>query len=184
MRRFIQIFLILLLLGGGGGGWYLYKKGLTKPWRELVVEELRRRGVEVSFGALAVDPFRGLVARDVRVFESAERQRTVARVNEMVVEANYANAVRGRPFLDSLTLMDAALEIPLDPRNPSGPSVTVNKLSTRIVLPPDRLVISRLDAEILGVSVTASGQLVRPEVLAADSEEPESGPKDIAVRVR
>lgn len=184
MRRFIQIFLILLLLGGGGGGWYLYKKGLTKPWRELVVEELRRRGVEVSFGALAVDPFRGLVARDVRVFESAERQRTVARVNEMVVEANYANAVRGRPFLDSLTLMDAALEFPLDPRNPSGPSVTVNKLSTRIVLPPDRLVISRLDAEILGVSVTASGQLVRPEVLAADSEEPESGPKDIAVLTR
>ncbi len=178
VRRFIQIVLLLLLLVGGGGGWFLYSKGLTKPWRTLVVDELRRRGVEVSFGTLTVDPFRGLVAHDVRVFDSPQRLRTVARVNEMIVEANYANALRGEPFLDSLTLVDASLEIPLDSANPASPSITVSKLNTRIVLPADRLVISRIDAEILGVRVTGSGQLVHPEVLYVVSTMPDSGPKD------
>ena len=79
---------------------------------ELVLEELRRRGVEVTFGSLAVEPFRGLVARDVRVYDSPQRLRTLARVNEVIVEGNYANAVRGNLFVDSLTLVDAALDGP------------------------------------------------------------------------
>ena len=163
VRRFIQIILLLLLLIGSGGGWYLYRKGLTRPWRELVLEELRKRGVEVAFGSLTVEPFRGLVARDVRVFDSPKRHRTLARFNEMIVEANHANAVRGKPFLDSLTLVDAALEIPLDSKNPAGPTITVEKLNTRIVLPADRIVVSRLDAELFGIHVSANGQLVHPE---------------------
>ena len=67
--------LLLLLLAAGGTAWYLYNKGFTKPWREWVVEELRKRGVEVSFSKLTVEPFRGLVAKNVKVFESAERKR-------------------------------------------------------------------------------------------------------------
>ncbi len=184
MRRFIQIVLLLLLLVGGGGGWYLYQKGLTKPWRELVIEELRRRGAEVSFGTLAVEPFRGLVARDVKLFDSPARQRTLAVVNEMIVEANYANAVRGKPFLDSLTLVDASLELPLDSRNPAGPTVTVDKLNTRIVLPADRLVVSRLDARIFGIHVSASGQLVHPEALQREPSPPDKPPENLALILR
>ena len=173
VRRFIQIALLLLLLVGGGGGLYLYQQGLTRPWRELVMEELRRRGVEVTFGALAVEPFRGLVARDVRVFDSPQRLRTLARVDEMIVEANYANAVRGKPFIDSLTLADAALDLPIDALNPAGPVLTIEKLNTRIVLPENRIVISRLDAEVFGIRVSASGQLIHPEALKSDPSKPE-----------
>jgi hypothetical protein len=181
VRRFIQIVLILLLLVAGIGGWYLYRKGLTKPWRELVIEELRKRGVEMSFGTLAVEPFRGLVARDVRVFDSPKKQRMIARVDEMVVEANYANAARGKPFLDAITLVDAALDLPLDSKNPAGPAVTVEKLNTRIVLPEDRLVISRLDAVLFGIRVTASGQLVHPDAIKSEPSKPGDGAENRAV---
>lgn len=181
MRRFIQIALLLLLLAGSGGGWYLYQKGLAKPWRELVMQELRKRGVEVTFGTLAVEPFRGLVARDVRVFDSPERLRTLARVNEMVVEVNYANAVRGKPFVDSLTLSDAALDLPLDSKNPAGPVVMIEKLNTRIVLPEDRLVISRMDAEVFGIHVSASGQLAHPDALKSEPPKPNQDDGNLAL---
>ncbi len=181
VRRFIQIVLLLLLLVGAGAGWFLYERGLTKPWRELVEEELRRRGFEVTFGALAVEPFRGLVARDVRVYDSPQRLRTLARVNEVIVEGNYANAVRGNLFVDSLTLVDAALDVPLDSKNPAGPVVTIEKLNTRVVLPADRMVISRLDAVVFGIHVTASGQLVHPEALQSEEPKPDQLAEDMVL---
>ena len=184
MRRFIQIILLLVLLVGGGGSWYLYERGLTRPWRDLVIEELRRRGVEVSFGSLTVEPFRGLVAKNVRVFDSPKRERTLAQVNEMIVEANYANAVRGKPFLDSLTLVDAALQIPLDTKDPTGPTVTVEKLNTRIVLPADRLVVSRLTAVLFGIHVSASGQIVHPDGWRSDPPGPDKTPDDLMLMTR
>lgn len=159
MRKFIQIVLLLLLLGVGGGGWYLYRKGFTKPWRELVGEELRSRGIELTFSKLTVDPFRGLVAKEVRIFDSPAQRRVVAKVNEMVIEGNYANAVRGTSFVDAITLVDASLELPLDPLRPTGPSVKIEKLNARVLLPPDEVMVSRLDAEVFGIRVQATGQL-------------------------
>ncbi len=163
VRRFFQIVLLMLLLGGAGTMWYLYNKGFTRPWREWVVGELRKRGVEATFGKLTVQPFRGLVAGNVKVYDSPARKRLIAQVDEMVIEANYAHAARGEPFLDALTLVDASLQIPLDPRNPAGPAVKVEKLNTRIHLPPRQLIVARLDAEVFGIRVNASGQLANPE---------------------
>ena len=167
MRRFLQIFLLLLLLTLGGGSWYLYRKGLTKPWREWIVDEVRKHGVEMSFGKLTVEPFRGLVAKDVKIYDSPKRKRVIAKVDEIVIEANYASAAKGRNFLDALTLLDASLELPLDQRQPNGPSVKIEQLSTRVLLPPGQLLVSRLDALIFGIRVQASGQFASPEVLTS-----------------
>ncbi len=151
----------------GGGSWYLYKKGLTKPWRESIVDEVRKHGVEMSFGKLTVEPFRGLVAKDVKIFDSPKRKRVIAKVDEIVIEANYASAARGQNFLDALTLVDASLELPLDQKRPDGPSVKIEQLNTRVLLPPGQLLVSRLDALVFGIRVQASGQLASPEVLTS-----------------
>jgi hypothetical protein len=172
VRRFFQILLILLLLGVGGTMWYLYRKGFTKPWREWLVDELRSRGIEASFSKLTVEPFRGLIAKDVKIYSNADRKRVLAKVDEIVVEANYAHAARGEPFLDALTLVDASLEIPLDPKQPDGPSVHVEKLNTRLHLPPRQLLVARLDAEVFGVHLNASGQLSNPFQARAPSTGP------------
>ena len=56
-----------------GSGWYLAKRGFGRQWRSLVVEELHKRGVEASVGRLTLDPFRGLVAKNVRIFDYKNR---------------------------------------------------------------------------------------------------------------
>ena len=162
VRRFLQITFLLLLITAGIGGRYLYNRGLTKSWREWIVQEVRKHGVEVSFARLTVRPFRGLVAKDVKIYESPARKRVIAHMNEMVIEANYANAVKRRPFLDALTLVDTSLIIPLDPQNPVGLAMRVEKLNARILFPSDQVQVTRFDALVFGIRVRASGSLLVP----------------------
>lgn len=176
VRRFLQIVLALVLLAAGATMWYLYRKGFSRSWREWLVEELRSRGVEVAFSKLTVEPFRGLVAKDVKIFQNAARKRVIAKVDEIVVEANYAHAARGEPFLNALTLVDASLEVPIDPRRPEGDSVRVEKLNTRVHLPPKQLLVARLEAEVFGVRVKAAGQLANPLFTRASPSTPPAPP--------
>ena len=166
MRRFIQLLLLLLLLSGSGVMWYLYRRGFSQSWREWVVRELRDRGAEVSFSKLTVEPFRGLVARDVKLYDSPERKKVLARVDEMLIEANYARAARGEPFIEALTLVDASAQVPLDPKQPDGPSLNVRKLNTRLLLTGEDLLVSRLDAEFEGLRVSAAGRLTNLTALS------------------
>ncbi|MEO6739959.1 MAG: AsmA-like C-terminal region-containing protein [Chthoniobacteraceae bacterium] len=172
MRRFLQILFLLLLLTAGIGGRYLYNRGLTKSWREWVVQEVRKHGVEVSFTRLTVRPFRGLVAKDVKFYDSPARNRVIAHMNEMVIEANYANMAKKKPFLDALTLVDTTVRVPLDAKNPFGPAVRVDRLNARILFPPDQVQVTRLDAIVSGIHVRASGSLLVPPgfSLAKDKE--------------
>ncbi len=170
MRRFLQITFLLLLLAAVIGGRYLYNRGLTKSWRELVVQEVRKHGVEVSFARLTVRPFRGLVAKDVKFYDSPARNRVVAHMNEMVIEANYANAIRRKPFLDALTLVDTTLRIPVDPQNPFGTSWQVDKLNARILFPPNQVQVTRLDAVVSGIRLRASGSLLVPPGMSLTRE--------------
>ena len=177
VRRFLQILFLLLLLTAGIGGRYLYNRGLTKSWREWVVQEVRKHGVEVSFARLTVRPFRGLVAKDVKFYDSPERNRVVAHMNEMVIEANYANMAKKKPFLDALTLVDTTVSVPLDARKPFGPAVRVERLNARILFPPDQVQLTRLDAILSGIHVRASGSLLIPPGLsfARDTERADMG---------
>ena len=175
VRRFLQILFLVLLLAAGIGGRYLYNRGLTKSWREWVVQEVRKHGVEVSFARLTVRPFRGLVAKDVKFYDSPERNRVVAQMNEMVIEANYANAAKHKPFLDALTLVDTTLQIPLDARNPFGPTIRVDRLNARILFPPDQVQITRLDAIVFGIRVRANGTLLVPPGISLAREKASTG---------
>lgn len=162
MRRVVSVILALLAAGLLAAGWYVYDKGFTKKWRAFVTEEFRKRGVELSLRKLTLEPFRGIVAKEVKIYDTRERRRTLAVVDEMLLVINYANLINRRPFLDALDLRDARLELPLDAKNPRGPRLEVSKLSGRLFLPPQQIHLSRLDAVLYGIRVSASGRLINP----------------------
>ncbi len=162
MRRVLPTLFALLLAALLGAGWYAYDKGFTSKWRGLVTAEFRKRGFEVALRRLTLDPLRGLVAKEVRVFETKERKRTVVFIDEMVLQVNYANLVRGKPFLDALDLRDASLSLRLNPAKARGPRIEVEKLNARLFLPPQQIYLAFADAEVFGVRVHASGRLINP----------------------
>src|SRR6266516_5211590 len=70
------LLILVAILIFGSSGWYLAKRGFGRQWRYRVVEELHKRGVEASVGRLTLDPFRGLVAKNVRIFDYKNREKT------------------------------------------------------------------------------------------------------------
>ncbi|MEO8352000.1 MAG: hypothetical protein ABI680_09725 [Chthoniobacteraceae bacterium] len=163
MRRLLTYLAALLTLGLLAAGWYAYDKGFTRKWRTYVAREFRKRGVELWMSRLTLDPLRGIIAKNVQVFDGKDKRRTVAVIDEMRLMINWANFVRGRPFVDALDLTDASLSLPIDPREPRGQKFEVSGLSGKLRLPPQQIYLSRLETNLYGMRVTASGRLINPE---------------------
>ena len=171
MRRVLLTLFALFLAVALGGLWYASHRGFTSKWRRRVSEEFKKRGVEVTLHRLTLDPMRGLVAKDVRVYDAHDRKRTLAVIDEMVLQVNFANLIRRKTFLDALDLHDANLSLPLDPKKPRGPKIEIARLNGRLFLPPQQIYLAYADAEVFGLHVSASGRLIHPQAfsLAADS---------------
>src|SRR6185312_15089992 len=108
--RFLVILAISALLGGG---WYLSKKGFGRHWRNQITQELRKRGVEAHIRRLTLDPFRGLVAQDVRIYDYKNRENTIAVISQISLDINYAALLHKQPFLNALDIRNAQVALPL-----------------------------------------------------------------------
>jgi hypothetical protein len=182
LRRILYSLLAIVLGGLAAAAWYVYDKGFTKKWRGFVAEEFRKQGIEVSFPRLTLDPFRGLVAQDVKVFDARDRRRTLAVIDQIILGINYANALRGETFLDTLDLRDTSLSLPLDPANPRGPKVEITRLNARLYLPPQQVYLASMEAEIHGLRVQASGRLIHPQAFRPKREQAGSS-GELAARI-
>src|SRR5438067_11193856 len=107
-RLLILVAIVVIL----GGGWYLAKRGFGRQWRYRVVEELHKHGVEASIGRLTLDPFRGLVANNVRIFDYKNREKTLALISEVSLDINYAAIIHHEPFLNALDAQDPQIILP------------------------------------------------------------------------
>jgi hypothetical protein len=164
VRRVLLALFALLLAALVGMGWYAYDKGFTRKWRDEVSAEFRKRGVEVSLRRLTLDPLRGLVAKELKVFDARDHRRLLAVIDEVQLGVNYANLARGRTFLDTLDLRDATLALPVDPKEPQGAKIEVSRLNARLFLPPQQIYLAHAEAEVFGILISASGRLINPQV--------------------
>lgn len=165
LRRILFALSALLLLALIATAWYVSNKGFTRKWRTYIISEFRKVGVEVHIRRLTLDPFRGLVAREVSVLDARNRKRVLAWVDEMLLGVNYASALRGETFLDSADLREANLWLPIDPQDPDGPKVEISKLNARFFLPPQQIYLARAQAEMHGIQLLATGRLLNPQAL-------------------
>lgn len=162
-RRILYLFLTLLVGFGIAMGWYVSSKGFTRKWRKYIVKEFRKAGVEVKIHRLTLDPFRGLVAKQVTVLDARDKKLALAWVDEVLLGVNYAAAMRGETFLDSADLRDANLWLPLDPKVKASPKITITKLNARLFLPPRQIYLAKAQAEVQGIQVFATGRLINPQ---------------------
>ncbi|MEO8043686.1 MAG: AsmA-like C-terminal region-containing protein [Spartobacteria bacterium] len=153
---------IVLVLGGlVAGGWYLAKKGFSRNWRNIVVEELHKRGVEASVRRLTLDPFRGLIARDVRIYDYKRREKTLAMVSEISLDINYAALFHHQPFLNALDIRNGDLTIPLPPVAGKVSNAELKHFRAHVYFPPERIEVSQAEGVFGGVRISASGQLIK-----------------------
>ena len=161
-RRLFRFILLATLIFSIWACWYVYRKGFTRKWRQFVAAEFEKRGVEISFSRLTLDPVHGLVARDVIIGESKDHRETLARINRIALDINLNNFLRGKPFINALDLHDAHLWLPLSPTDPASPILELSHLNAHLVLSPNQIYLNQADAEIFGVHVSAAGRLINP----------------------
>jgi hypothetical protein len=162
LRAILRLLIVLMIAGAISGGWYLARKGFRGQWRSRVVEELHRRGVEASIGHLTLDPFRGLVARDVRIFSYKKRAETLAFISEIALDINYAAFFHHQPFLNALDIRNAEVTLPL--KATGGKKVErpqLRKFHAHIYFPPEQIHISQAEGLFCGIRISATGQLIK-----------------------
>ena len=160
---FVRLTIVLLLGGLFAGGWYLAKKGFSRNWRNKVVEELHKRGVEASVRRLTLDPFRGLIARDVRIYDYKKSERTLAVVSELSLDINYAALFHHQPFLNALDIRNGNLTIPLPPVAGQVSNAELRNFRAHVYFPPERIEVSQAEGIFCGIRISASGQLIKRE---------------------
>jgi AsmA-like C-terminal region len=162
-RTLLRIALAIAVVAFLWGGWYLAKRGFGQQWRSLVVEELHKRGVEASVGRLTLDPFRGLVAKNVRIFDYNNRENTLALISEISLDINYAALIHHESFLNALDVRNAQITLPL--RTPEGRTekVQLNNFRAHIYFPPEQIYVSQAEGIFCGIRISATGQLIKRE---------------------
>src|SRR6266568_1527266 len=159
----MRLAMLVAIAGIFGGGWYLAKRGFGREWRYRVVEELHRRGVEASVGRLTLDPFRGLVAQNVRIFDYKSRENTLAVISEISLDINYAALIHHEPFLNALDVRNAQITLPLRAANGKTDKAQLNNLRAHVYFPPEQIYVSQAEGTFCGIRISATGQLIKRE---------------------
>jgi hypothetical protein len=159
--RVLRLFLLVAICTLVWSGWYLAKRGFGRQWRARVVEELHKRGVEASVGRLTLDPVRGLIAQDVRIFDFKNRENTLAVISEIALDINYAALFHHQPFLNALDVRGAELTIPTSRPGSSGANPRITQFRAHIYFPPEQIFVSQAEGMFCGLRISATGQLIK-----------------------
>src|SRR5881275_3490982 len=162
-RSILRLAVVLVIAAAISGGWYLARKGFGGRTRARIVEELHRSGVEASIGRLTLNPFRGLVARNVRIFSYQDRTHTIAFISEIVLDINYAAFFHHQPFLNALDIRNAEVTLPL--KGPEGKTEQpqLRKFHAHVYFPPEQIYVSQAEGIFCGIRISATGQLIKRE---------------------
>ncbi|MDP9005248.1 MAG: hypothetical protein M3N12_10730, partial [Verrucomicrobiota bacterium] len=159
--RALRFFIFAVVIGLGWSGWYLAKRGFGRQWRDRVVEELHKRGVEASVRRLTLDPVRGLIAQDVRIFDFKNRDNTLAVISEVALDINYAALLHHQPFLNALDVRGAELTIPTPLAGMTAPKAQLTKFRAHVYFPPEQIYVSQAEGMFGGVRISVTGQLLK-----------------------
>jgi hypothetical protein len=159
----LRLAILVVMFGSIGGGYYLARRGFGRQWRHRVVEELHRQGVEADIGRLTLDPFRGLIARNVRIFDYKNRENTLARISEVSLDINYAALIHRQPFLNALDVRDAQITLPLKVGEGKADKVQLTNFRAHVYFPPEQIYVSQAEGILCGIRISATGQLIKRE---------------------
>ena len=145
-----------------GGAVLAYTKGFTKKWRRLVREEFEKHNLVVDFSQLTLDPFRGLVMRNVILYDGEDQNHILAKINNVSIDIDFAGMIRKQLFLDRIELRYADLNLPIGDEE----EVKLENLKATVFLPGNRIQMDEAVAELEGVRIHLTAMLVRPPTTA------------------
>src|SRR4026209_2917015 len=181
----IRLTILAVVVAIFGGGYYLARRGFGREWRYRVVEELQKRGVEAQIGRLTLDPFRGLIAKNVRIFDYKNRENILALISQVSLDINYAALIHHEPFLNALDVRDAQIRFPIKTSEGKASRAQLTYLRAHIYFPPEQIYASQAEGTFCGIRLSARGQLIkRADYQPSASITPEEWQKRLSLAQR
>ena len=157
IRWTIRAVLVVLFIVLPAAIIYLREVGLGFGLKERIASALGGDSFRTEIGRLSIDPFSGLIAKNVEVWETGET-RSLARIERVVVSVSFSDLLAGRVTIDHLQLDETDVSIPIG-TNPDAPRLNVRGVSAELFIAADQVRISSLEGQVQGVKVVLSGSL-------------------------
>jgi hypothetical protein len=156
-RRFrIAVWLVVLVLVATFV--YLNQVGLPGFVKKPLLENLRARGLDVSFSRLRLRWYRGLVAENLRFVRSDEPLSPQFTIQEAQVRLNHRAMTRLQLQVDSLILRHGRLVWPVPETNQAPRELAVENIQTDLrFLPNDEWALDHFTAAFAGTQIKLSG---------------------------
>ncbi len=160
-RWTIRAVLFIVFICLPAGIIYLREVGIGYGLKERVAGALSGKGFSTEIGKLLVDPFKGLIAKNVEVKETTGGAVNLARIERLVVSVNLTDLLAGRFTVDHIRLDETDVSIPIG-TEPDSPRLNVNGVSAELFFLGDQMRISSFEGRVQGVNVVLSGSLQNP----------------------
>ena len=163
-KSVVRLALVLIFIGIPAAVYYQRIHGIGFGAKEALGQALSSPTIEVDIGHLSINPFMGLVARDVRVQERGNNAKTLASINQVAISISLGELMLGRVIVDSLSLREADASIPL-PKSPDDRRVTIKGINAEIILLGDSMRVSSFAATVEGIRILFTGEVQNPFAL-------------------
>ena len=182
IRWTIRAVLVVLFIVLPAAIIYLREVGLGFGLKERIASALGGDSFRTEIGKLSIDPFSGLIAKNVEVWETGET-RSLARIERVVVSVSFSDLLAGRVTIDHLQLDETHVSIPIGTDH-DAPRLNVRGVSAELFIAADQVRISSLEGEVQGVKVVLSGSLqnVRAFQLQHPADQPHPQRQELLTR--
>jgi hypothetical protein len=163
-KSVVRLALVLIFVGIPTAVYYQRIHGIGFGAKEALGQALSSPTIEVDIGHLSINPFMGLVAKDIRVQERGNNAKTLASINQVAISISLGELMLGRVIVDSLSLREADASIPL-PKSPDDRRVTIKGINAEIILLGDSMRVSSFAATVEGIRILFTGEIQNPFAL-------------------
>ena len=163
LHIFVRLFFLLTVIFGVWIAVYAYNEGFTKKWRKLIMEEFEKRGIDAEIEKLTIDPFQGLVARNVKIYANEKNKPLLASIDNITLDIDPIKLLRKKQSLNSVEFRNADISIPINPKEPESKKLEIKNLQAKIIIPPDIIEIKYFEGHVNGIRINVMGSLLRSQ---------------------
>ena len=157
----VRLALVLIFIGIPAAVYYQRVHGIGFGAKEALGQALSSPTLEVGIGHLSINPFLGLVARDVRVRERGNDSNTLASINQVAISVSLGELIQRRVVVDSLSLRSADASIPL-PTSTDSQRVEIKDIHAEIIVLGAGMRVSSFEGTVSGIKVRLNGEVQNP----------------------
>ena len=163
LHIFVRLFFLLVVIFSVWVAVYAYNEGFTKKWRKLIMEEFEKRGVDAEIEKLTIDPFQGLVARNVKIYADEKNKPLLASIDNITLDIDPIKLLRKKQSLNSIEFRNADISIPINPEEPESKKLEIKDLRAKIIIPNDIIEIKYFEGYVNGIRMKLMVSLLQSQ---------------------